>query len=60
MKEVLVTSTKEAAKVTSKDSTKEAAKFASKDKLTNTSDGAVTCQTVLTSKSSPHKRVTCF
>ena len=47
MREELVTSTKEAAEV------------ASEDELTDTSDGALTCRTVLSSKGSPHKRVIC-
>jgi len=40
-------------------STKEAVDVASEDELTDTSDGALTCRTVLSSKGSPHKRVTC-
>ena len=48
MKEVLAMSTKEAAKV------------ASENELTNTSDDVVTCQTVLTSKASPHIQVIFF
>ena len=47
MREELVTSTKEAAEV------------ASEDELTNTSEGALTCRTVLSSKGSPHKTVIC-
>ena len=40
-------------------STKEAAKVASEDELTDTSEGALTCRTVLSSKGSPHTRVIC-
>ena len=47
MREALVTSTKEAAEV------------ASEDELSDTSNGALTCRTVLASKGSPHKRVIC-
>ena len=40
-------------------STKEAAEVASEDELTDTSDGALTCRTVLSTKGKPHKTVIC-